>query len=318
MKSSGVSGVDAYGKMIGTALLCSIYQVFLSFVPPRILKRTFPPLITGITVMLIGLTLTGDGMQSWGGGSVCASAVWKSNAQVKDLVGYGPDQVNPVPSPLCVAGNVNYLGYGAPEFFGLGFSVLTFLVLIELFGSTFMKNSNVIIALLFGFLVAGCSNKNGDNYVTSTAIDAAPSITFLWVRTFKIGFYPPALFPLLIAYTISTIETVGDLGATSEASGLDVDSEDFTNALQGGVLNDGVSCFLASLFTAMPNTTFAQNNGVIAITKCASRDAGIACGVWLILFGVFGKFAGIITSIPDVSDDSFLLSVILTYAMRSV
>ena len=117
--------------------------------------------------------------------------------------------MSPIPSPLCTAGNVDYLGYGSPEFFGLGFSVLCFLVLIELFGSTFMKNSNVILALLFGFLVAGCSRKDGNRFVTEDAIDAAPDITFLWVYTFKIGFYPPAIFPLLIAYTVSSIETIG-------------------------------------------------------------------------------------------------------------
>lgn len=49
----------------------------------------------------------------------------------------------------------------------------------------------------------------------------------------------------------------------------------------------------------MPNTTFAQNNGVIALTKCAARRAGYACGGWLIFLGVFGKISGIITSIPD-------------------
>ena len=76
MKNNGISGVDAYGKMIGTALLCSVYQIFLSIAPPMYLKRMFPPIITGITVMLIGLTLVGEGMKSWGGGSVCASEVW--------------------------------------------------------------------------------------------------------------------------------------------------------------------------------------------------------------------------------------------------
>ena len=49
----------------------------------------------------------------------------------------------------------------------------------------------------------------------------------------------------------------------------------------------------------MPNTTFSQNNGVIALTKCASRRAGYAAGFWLIVLGVFGKFAGVITAIPD-------------------
>lgn len=114
---------------------------------------------------------------------------------------------------------------------------------------------------------------------------------------------------MFISLIVVILTVTGDLGATSEASGIDCDSEEFTETIQGGVLNDGTSCFLASLFTSMPNTTFAQNNGVISITKCASRDAGIACGIWLILFGVFGKFAGIITSIPDVSRFYFFLYI---------
>lgn len=64
-------------------------------------------------------------------------------------------------------------------------------------------------------------------------------------------------------------------------------------------MSDGVNSILSGLFTSMPNTTFSQNNGVIALTKCASRRAGYACGFWLILLGVISKFAGIITSMPD-------------------
>jgi uric acid-xanthine permease len=51
--------------------------------------------------------------------------------------------------------------------------------------------------------------------------------------------------------------------------------------------------------TSMPTTTFAQNNGVISLTKCASRRAGFAAGIWLVLLGVFGKVAGLFTAIPD-------------------
>jgi xanthine/uracil permease len=38
---------EAYGYLIGTAALCSLLEIILSFVPVRQLRRAFPPLITG-------------------------------------------------------------------------------------------------------------------------------------------------------------------------------------------------------------------------------------------------------------------------------
>lgn len=51
----------------------------------------------------------------------------------------------------------------------------------------------------------------------------------------------------------------------------------------------GINSFFAGLAGSLPNTTFAQNNGVLALTRCASRSAGYSCGVWLFLFGVLAK-----------------------------
>lgn len=84
-----------------------------------------------------------------------------------------------------------------------------------------------------------------------------------------------------------------------EASYLDKDSKEYKNSIQGGLTSDALMSILSGLCTSMPNTTFSQNNGVISLTKCASRRAGYACGGWLIFLGVFSKVAGIITSIPD-------------------
>jgi xanthine/uracil permease len=61
------------------------------------------------------------------------------------------------------------------------------LVFIEFFGSIFMKNCNVIIALLFGYFVAAVSSYEGESYVDTSRIENAPAITFLWVETFPIG-----------------------------------------------------------------------------------------------------------------------------------
>ena len=87
--------------------------------------------------------------------------------------------------------------------------------------------------------------------------------------------------------------------AVYEASELDTLSEEYDASIQGGLTADGINSILAGLFTSMPNTTYSENNGVVALTKCASRRAGYACGIWLILLGIFGKIGGVISSIPD-------------------
>jgi uric acid-xanthine permease len=296
MKADGISGQDAYGKMLGTSMVCGLLELFLSLMPIGPLRRMFPPLVTSVTVMLIGLTLTGTGMKYWGGGAVCAEMIWKEHDQIIENA-LAPIKFPP-PTAICTNGEVN-LPYGSAEFIGLGFSVMIFLVFIELFGSVFMKNCNVLLALLFGFMVAGLSDYRGQSYVTLDNIKSADTFTFLWMETFPLGFYPPAVIPLLIAYLVTTVETVGDISAVYEVSGLSTDGLDYTESVQGGLTADAVGSILAGLFTSMPNTTFSQNNGVIGLTKCAARRAGYACGFWLILMGIFSKIAGIITAIPD-------------------
>lgn len=56
-----------------------------------------------------------------------------------------------------------------------------------------MRNIEVVIALLFGYFIAFLTRHNGDKYVTTTNINSAPVITFLWKEWFGIGFYTPAL-----------------------------------------------------------------------------------------------------------------------------
>lgn len=81
----------------------------------------------------------------------------------------------------------------------------------------------VILGLLVGYVIAASSNVEGASYVTSSKIAAAPWATFLWVETFPIGFYGPGLLPFLIAFVVTTVESIGDITATAEASRLPVD-----------------------------------------------------------------------------------------------
>jgi xanthine/uracil permease len=65
---------DGYGALIGTCAVCSLTEILISFLPPKVIQKIFPPIVTGPTVMLIGVHLIQTGFLSWGGGSGLCSA----------------------------------------------------------------------------------------------------------------------------------------------------------------------------------------------------------------------------------------------------
>lgn len=310
LQAEGYTFDEAYGKCLGTMLVCCWATTAMSFLPPRVIRRIFPPLVPGVVIFLIGAALLQSAFYNWGGGSFCGQnakglppsvikgCMVPASATNSTLVN-GTCYTKPV-VPLCnTDGNVK-LKFGAAEYVGLGFLTFVILVFLELFGSPMMRNSQIIIALLLSYLIAGLIKyKNQGTYVSTTNIKNSPGITFLWVKTFPIGFYAPAVLPYLVGFIICGVEVIGDVTATCEVSKIETVGPNMRRRIQGGLLADGVNCFFSSLAMMMPVTTFAQNNGVINITRCSSRIAGICCGIWLILLGIIAPIGAFFTSIPS-------------------
>ncbi|TFK59541.1 xanthine/uracil permease [Pluteus cervinus] len=270
---------DAYGLLLGTSLICSFIEILLSFVPIRILRRIFPPMVTGTVIVIIGASLIGQsGIPNWGGGANDCMSFPTTGIFVKCPTIFAP-------RPLT---------WGSPQFIGLGFLSFISIVLTEMFGSPFLKNASIIVGLVVGCIVSGAAG-----YIDSSSIKTAPAITFLWVHTFKIRVYPPAILPMIAVYIACAMEAIGDITASAEVSRLKVEGEEFDSRVQGGILSDGIGGFFCALFTVTPLSVFAQNNGVIALTRCANRTAGRFCCVFLILFGVLGKISGVFLAIPN-------------------
>lgn len=270
---------DAYGMLLGTSLICAFLEIGLSFLPPRLLQRIFPPMVTGTVILLIGASLIGSsGILDWGGGS--------NGCQARPTSGI---------YQLCpTVGSPHALPWGSPQFIGLGFLSFVSIILTELFGSPFLKNASIIVGLAVGCIVAGAAG-----YIDGSTITSAPTITFLWVHRFKINVYPPAILPMLAVYVSMAMEAIGDITASAEVSRIPVEGKDFDSRIQGGVLSDGIGGFLSALFTVTPLSVFAQNNGVISVTRCANRTAGRWCCAFLIIFGCLGKVSGFFLAIPN-------------------
>jgi xanthine permease XanP len=89
---------------------------------------------------------------------------------------------------------------------------------------------------------------------------------------------------------------VGDVTATCQLSGLSTQGDSYWSRIRGGVMADGVNSMLAACLGIFPNTTYAQNNGVIQLTGVASRQVGCYMCGFLLLFGllpVFGRYLAI-------------------------
>ncbi|TDL30071.1 Xanthine/uracil permease [Rickenella mellea] len=290
---------DAYGMVLGTSLICCFIEIFMAFLPVRALQRVFPPIVTGTVILMIGASLIGSsGMANWGGGS--------NDCQSRPTSGF---------FQLCPhVGAPRALPWGSPEFIGLGFLSFIAIVITEMFGSPFMKNISIIVGLAVGCIVAGAAG-----YIDGSSITSAPAITFLWVHRFKIRVYPPAILPMLAVYISLAMEAIGDITASAEVSRVEVDGPEFDSRIQGGVLSDGIGGFISALFTVTPLSIFAQNNGVIAITRCANRAAGRFCCAFLILFGVLGKISGVFLAIPNPvlgGVTTFLFASVMTSGAR--
>ncbi|KAF1843454.1 Xanthine/uracil permease [Cucurbitaria berberidis CBS 394.84] len=291
---------DGYGAILGTAACCALLEIAMAFTSPRVLKRIFPPLVTGPTVMLIGVKLIQSGLQNWAGGS-------------------GDCKSRPTSGLFQLCPNINAprpLPWGSAEFIGLGFSVFITIIICERFGSPIMKSTAVVIGLLVGCVLAGACG-----YFDRTTIDAAPAVSFIWVHTFKLSVYGPIVLPLLAVYMVLAMEAIGDITATCDVSRLEVDGELFDSRIQGGVLADGLNGIIAALCTITPMSTFAQNNGVIALTRCANRKAGYACCFWLIIMGIFAKFAAALVAIPSAvlgGMTTFLFSSVAVSGIRII
>jgi xanthine/uracil permease len=125
---------EAWGKLLGTIMVCVWLEGAIALVPPKILKRVCPPFVLGITVFLIGVQLTGAGIRFWGGGVGCSR---------------NPSADNP-----CLGNGDVQLGYGSGPYIGMGFAVFLIFLVVEIFGSPFMRNTMVIWGLLGGYAIA--------------------------------------------------------------------------------------------------------------------------------------------------------------------
>jgi NCS2 family nucleobase:cation symporter-2 len=263
---------EEFGAILGTATLTGLFAIALAFIPPKFIRKLFPPLITGTMLVFIGAALVRSGVTNWAGGSgPCAS-----NHTLKCTVGEHQEY------------------WGSATFIGLGFSCFAVIVLCEIFGSAFMKSASVFLGLLTGLIIAAATG-----YFNTAVIKAAPSGTFLWLKTWHLAIRGQLVLPMIAAWAVIVAETIGNVTASSDVSRMEITGDAFMSRVQGGMLADAITATLAGLATVPPLTTFSQNSGVIALTRNASKSSGFMCAFLLFIMGITGKFGAVFVAAPS-------------------
>lgn len=256
---AGGSPQEALALIFGLCFVGSfIEMIFSRFV--RLARAAITPLVTGIVVTLIGLTLIQVGITSMAGGVAARQAGTFGNLQNLFLAGL----------------------------------VLVTIVILNSTRSPILRMSSVAIGLLVGYVFALPLG-----LVDFSNLSSLSFVTIPTPFRFGFSFDLAAFVPFAFLYLITTIESTGDLTATCLLTGQPIAGKTYFDRIQGGILGDGFNSMLAAVFNTFPNTTFSQNNGVIQLTGIGSRYIGYFVAGILVLLGLVPVVAGVFQTIPQ-------------------
>lgn len=265
-------GVLTYGAMMGASVLGGLFEGVLgAFLKP--LRKFFPAVVTGTVVLSIGLSLIGVGIASFGGGSGAAD-------------------------------------FGSVENLLIGCIVLVIIIVMKHGTKGITSYSAILIGIVAGYIICGIMGmvlpttavaSDGTEYVKAWVLNWDKVAEAHWFAVPKLVPVPiifdiRAIIPVMIMFIVTAVETVGDISGVMEG-GMGREATD--SELSGGVICDGLGSSLAALFGVLPNTSFSQNVGLVAMTKVVNRFALATGAVFLIFCGLFPKLAALVSIMPQ-------------------
>ena len=246
--------------LFGTLMLASCTEMVISRVL-HLARRIITPLVSGVVVMIIGLSLIQVGLTSIGGGYAAMS-----------------DNT-----------------FGAPKNLLLAGVVLALIILLNRQRNPYLRVASLVIAMAAGYALAWFMGMLPEsNEPMTQELIMVPTPLY-----YGLGIEWSLLLPLMLVFMITSLETIGDITATSDVSEQPVSGPLYMKRLKGGVLANGLNSFVSAVFNTFPNSCFGQNNGVIQLTGVASRYVGFVVALMLIVLGLFPAVSGFVRHIPE-------------------
>ncbi|MDQ4502451.1 nucleobase:cation symporter-2 family protein [Sinomonas sp. ASV322] len=194
---NGGGGLPAiFGAVMAASLIGLIVAPFFAKV-----IHFFPPVVTGVVITTIGLSLV------------------------------------PVAANWSLGGNAKAPNYGDPANIGLTALTLVIIMLLSKLGSGMISRLSILLSIVIGTVIAAVVGKADFSQVFNGPIFAFPQPFHFGLPTFE----PAGIISMVIVVLVILTETTADILAVGEVTGAKVDSKRIANGLRADMLSSAVS-----------------------------------------------------------------------------
>ena len=187
-------------------------------------------------------------------------------------------------------GNPEAADFGSLQNLAFAGGTLLFVLLIYRFFRGFLSTIAVLLGLVAGTAVAWALGIVDFGEVGQADWVGIVTPFYFGLPTFGVA----AIVSMIVVMLITAIETTGDVFATGEIVEKRIHRADIANAIRA----DGLSTAIGGVLNAFPYTCFAENVGLVRLSRVKSRWVVAAAGAIMIVFGLLQKMGAIVAAIP--------------------
>ena len=254
---AGVAATQGLGVALTACVVAGIIHFLLGSVIGN-LRWMFPPLVTGLVILAIGLYLIPVGIKYAAGGAADFQMAAES--------------------------------FGSLKHWSVALCVIIVALLCKFLSSGLISNAAVLIGIIAGYLLAFANGM-----VNFAPVGGASWFAGLQPFPYGFEFSLGAVIGVTLVSIVSAIETVGDASATTKAG---AGREATDDEISGATYADGLGTAVAGVFGGLPNTSFSQNVGIVGMTGIMSRHVVTIAGIIMIVCGLIPKIGAIVASMP--------------------
>ncbi len=181
--------------------------------------------------------------------------------------------------------------FGSWQNLTLGLISLVACLAFQLLMKGTAKQLSVLFGLVIGYVAAIAMGKVDFSGFSNLQVVSVPHF-----MPFQLEFDPGAIVSFALLYVVSSVEVLGDTAALAKV-GLNRRPTDRETA--GAIAGDGLISSVSGLFGCLPLTSFAQNIGLVAITKVVNRKVILSGGLILVVASFVPAVAEVFNSLPQ-------------------